>query len=172
MTRSNNRSAIYVTDAEVNAVLAACRVLVAVSARSIAAVEDMVDPVQFRALVVIASRRSMSLGELAEAAGLNLSTASRLCDRLVQAELVDRSDDPNNRRQLRLALTDDGHRLVADVMSRRREALTLILQRLAPPRRLELIAVLREFASAGGETNERDLWSLGWTNIPEEVSVG
>jgi DNA-binding MarR family transcriptional regulator len=152
--------------------LAACRVLVAVSARSIAAVQDMVDPVQFRALVVIASRRSMSLGELGEAAGLNLSTASRLCDRLVQAELVDRSDDPDNRRQLRLTLTDNGHQLVATVMARRREALALILQRIPTPRRLELVAVLREFASAGGETNERDLWSLGWTNTPEDVVVG
>ena len=49
--------------------LAACRVLVALSAQSIAAVEDAADVTQVRALVVISSRGSVSLGELAAAAG-------------------------------------------------------------------------------------------------------
>ena len=66
----------------------ACRILVAVAARSISAVEEEADLLQVRALVVIASRGPVSLGELAQAAGLHLTRASRLCDRMVQAGLI------------------------------------------------------------------------------------
>ena len=44
--------------------------------------------------------------------GLHLTRASRLCDRLVAAGLLDRADDPANRRQLTLTLTPDGERVV------------------------------------------------------------
>ncbi|HEV7206038.1 MAG TPA: MarR family transcriptional regulator [Jatrophihabitans sp.] len=151
-----------VIDAEIDAVQAACRVLVAISAQSIAAVEDEVDLAQFRALVVMAGRGSVSLGELAVAVRLHLSTASRMCDRLVGLGLIDRTDDPHNRRQLVLTLTRKGSRLVADVMSRRRAALEPVVRRLPPDRRSQLVSVLREFSQAGDEPADTDLWFMGW----------
>jgi DNA-binding MarR family transcriptional regulator len=68
---------------EAQAVLAACRVLVGVSAQSVAELEDVVDLIEFRALVIVASRGCVSLSELADAANLHLTSASRLCERLV-----------------------------------------------------------------------------------------
>jgi len=156
-------SASRVSSREIDAVLAACRVLVAISARSIAAVDGAVDVAQFRILVILAARRAVSLGELAESAGLHLSTASRMCDRLVGIGLLHRSDDPANRRQLILTLTPEGRRLVTRVMQRRRAALAPLLRQLSTTRRAELVAVLEEFATAGGEPAEGDLWSMGWT---------
>lgn len=150
------------TGAELDAVQAACRVLVAISAQSIAAVEDVVDLTQFRALVVIASRGSVSLAELAEAARLHMSKASRMCDRMVSLGLIDRADDPDNRRQLTLTLTKQGSRLVQDVMTRRRAALEPLLLRLPRQRRSQLVSLLREFADAGGEPADADLWFMGW----------
>ena len=47
--------------------LAASRVLVGVSAQSIAAVEDSLTVVQFRALVIVASRGPIHLSALADA---------------------------------------------------------------------------------------------------------
>ncbi len=147
--------------------LAACRVLVAISAQSIAAVEDVADLTQVRALVVIASRRSLSLSELAEATRLHLTRASRLCDRLVVKGLVNRADDPSNRRQLTLTLTSAGQEVVDEVMHRRREAIAPILDRMSEQmtkqRRVELTSVLKDFAAAGGEPSDPDLWAMGWT---------
>lgn len=143
--------------------LAACRVLVALSAQSIAAVEDLADVTQVRALVVISSLGSVSLGELASAAHLHLTRASRLCDRMVAEGLIDRGDDPANRRQLTLTLTPKGQQVVGDVMAHRRAAITPILMRLPEARRAELVAVLRDFAAAGGEQPGPDLWAMGWT---------
>jgi DNA-binding MarR family transcriptional regulator len=156
-----------VRDQEVDAVLAACRVLVALSAQSIAAVENVADLTQVRALVVIASRGSVTLGELATAVNFHLTRASRLCDRMVASGLIHRRDDPANRRQLTLTVTEKGERIVQQVMQRRRLAIEAILtrmnRRMGKQRRAELVAALCEFAAAGGEPPDPDLWAMGWT---------
>jgi DNA-binding MarR family transcriptional regulator len=150
---------------EVDAVLTACRALVAVSARSIASVvDDGMDITQFRALVIVASRRSVSLGELATSAGLNLSTASRMCDRMVGMNLLHRSEDPANRRQLVLTLTEQGRRIVSRVTRRRRAAIEPMLRKLPKARRVVLVEALQELAAAGGVPAEHDLWAMGWTS--------
>lgn len=151
------------TDRELDVVQAACRVLVAISSQSIAAVEDLVDLTQFRALVIIGSRGSVSLGELADAARMHLSTASRMCDRLVAQGLIDRADDPDNRRQLILTLTDAGRRVVKDVMDQRRAAVQPMLAAMPKTRRAELVALLQEFAALGPPAADPDLWFMGWT---------
>jgi DNA-binding MarR family transcriptional regulator len=157
-----------VTDTEVEAVQAACRILVAISARSIAAIDDVVDIAQCRALVVIASRGSVSLGELAGATSLHLSTTSRMCDRLVSTGLLDRADDPADRRQLTLTLTGEGRRLVREVMRRRKLGLTPLLARLPPGSRTQLVTSLRSLAEAAGEPADSDLWFMGWPTGSEQ----
>ena len=97
---------------EVEATMLAARALVAISARSVTAVEDVVTPPQLRVLVMIASRGPLNLGAVARGLGVHPSNATRACDRLVSAGLVDRRDDPADRRNLQLQLTEDGRRLV------------------------------------------------------------
>jgi DNA-binding MarR family transcriptional regulator len=149
--------------AEADVVLAACRVLVALSAQSIAAVDDLADVTQVRVLVIVANTEPVSLGALAQAAQLHPSTASRLCDRMVGEDLLDRSDDPSNRRALNLRLTAKGRRVVAAMVRHRREAIMPILGAMPASGRRELVSALRAFADAGGEPPDRDLWSMGWT---------
>ncbi|MEJ7648840.1 MAG: MarR family transcriptional regulator [Nakamurella sp.] len=148
--------------------MATSRVLVAISAQSIAAVQDVVDLVHIRALVVIAGRGSVSLSELAEFTDLHLTRASRLCVRLEAEGLIVRAQDPDNRRQLTLTLTTGGRRLVEGVMERRRQALKQLVLRLRETMTLQqraaLIPALTAFAAAAGEPTLTDLWSMGWTN--------
>jgi DNA-binding MarR family transcriptional regulator len=148
---------------ESDAVLATCRLLVALSAQSMAEVADIADPTQVRVLVIAASRAPISLGELADAASLTPSTASRLCERMVTRGLLDRSDDPTNRRALNLTLTKDGRIVVERMIAHRRAAIDAILTRLPRRRRLALAELLSEFNTAGGQPVEHDLWSMGWT---------
>jgi DNA-binding MarR family transcriptional regulator len=149
---------------DVDAVLEACRALVAVSARSIAAVEDVVDVTQFRLLVVVGSRGSVSLRTLAAASGIHASKASRMCDRMVSDGLLNRADDPADRRHLTLTLTPKSKRCIRKVMTTRRKAVQTILDAMAPADREQLTVVLRAFADAAGEPRETDVWALGWTN--------
>jgi DNA-binding MarR family transcriptional regulator len=149
-------------DDEIDTVLEACRVLVAITARSMAAASVVTDLLHLRALVVLSSRDALSLGALASAVGIHLTRASRLCDRLVSQGLVDRADDPANRRQLVLRLTPAGRQVVDSVMHERAEAIRPILARMDRTSRARLVASLHEFARAGADFTQQDLWALGW----------
>jgi len=151
------------TPAEIDAVLVAARVLVAVSAGSVAAVEDRVALPQLRVLVMIASRGPQNLHSVAEGLGVHPSNATRACDKLVEAHLLHRSDDPADRRNLILRLTESGRQLVHTMMENRRVAIAAILAKMRVQHRSSLVAPLRAFAEAAGETPEGQLWALGWT---------
>jgi DNA-binding MarR family transcriptional regulator len=148
---------------DVDAVMLAARVLVGVSARSVALVEDDVTLPQLRLLVMVASRGPLNLAAVAAGLGVHPSNATRACDRLVTAGLLDRRDNPADRRHLLLELTPSGRALVARVMDQRRAAIAEILGRMPRSRRRELVGVLRSFAAAAGELPDREVWALGWT---------
>lgn len=149
---------------DVEAVIAASRVLVAVSAQSVAAVDDVVTLPQLRVLVMVASRGGLNLGAVAAGLGVHPSNATRAVERLVVAGLLDRHDDPTDRRNLVLELSAPGRALVERVMDERRVAIAAILERMPPSRRRSLVPVLRAFAAAAGEVPDGAVWSLGWTS--------
>jgi hypothetical protein len=48
-------------------------------------------------------------------------------------------------------------------LHRRRAAIGQILHQMPPEDRAQLATVLSRFAAAGGEPEDTDLWSVGWT---------
>jgi DNA-binding MarR family transcriptional regulator len=151
---------------EVEAAMLAARVLVAVSARSVAAVDDIVTLPQLRVLVMVASRGPLNLGAVARGLGVHPSNATRACERLVVAGLLERHDDPADRRNLVLELSIKGQELVDRVMDHRRDAIAAILDRMPANRRRALVPALLSFAAAGDEVADDQVWSLGWTTAP------
>jgi DNA-binding MarR family transcriptional regulator len=147
----------------VTAVLTASRVLVGVSARSLAEVEESVTLTQFRTLVVLDSHGEINLNTLAEELAVNSSTALRMIDRLLVADLVTRRENPTNRREVLLGLSDEGTRIVEVVTTRRRAEITRIVAAMPTERRTELIAALHAFAEAAGEPQPHPAaGALGW----------
>lgn len=147
------------------AVLTASRLLVAISARSLAAVQEQVTLPQFRMLVVLATHEEMKLVELAEALAVNPSTAMRMVDRLTTAGLVGRRVNPVNRREIALRLTEAGRQIVDEVTTRRRQEVAAIVAAMPPHQRAGLITALRAFTDAGGEvpvSEARNSIPLGW----------
>jgi DNA-binding MarR family transcriptional regulator len=154
-------------DAVTRAVLTASRLLVAVSARSLAAVEERVTLPQFRMLMVLATRGATKLVTLADLLQVAPSTAMRMVDRLIAAGLADRQTNPDNRRETLLQLTEEGRRTVEDVTARRRAEIAGIVERLTPTQRLALIEALAAFNEAGGEPaapalDDAEPHPLGW----------
>lgn len=147
------RSASGSADVEefVTALLTASRVLVGVSARSLAEIEDAVTLPQFRALVVLDGYGEVNLNRLAELLSVNSSTAMRMIDRLLAAELVTRAENPANRREVLLGLTARGSRVVGEATNRRRAEITRIVNAMPTGPRDGLIEALRTFADAAGE---------------------
>lgn len=138
-------------DALTDAVLTASRLLVAVSARSIAAVDDSITLPQFRVLVVLETRGPLKPTALAEYLAVNPSTATRMVDRLVVAGLVSREANPSSRRELLVRLTETGSAAVREVTRRRRAEISRIVSRMPAGTRRGLVRALAAFAEAGGE---------------------
>jgi DNA-binding MarR family transcriptional regulator len=149
-------------DTQVEAIMRASRVLMAVTAESLATADETLTPQQVRALVAIASRGTMTATGFAAALGVHASSATRMCDRLVAIGLLDRRDDPADRRYLLLDLTERGQRVVAAIMQQRRTTIRGILTRIPESERCAVTAAFQRFAAAGGEAAARDLWMLGW----------
>jgi DNA-binding MarR family transcriptional regulator len=158
------------TAEHIEAVRLASRVLVAVTAQSLASVEDRVTLPQYRILVILASRGPQTMGSVAQSLGVTPSAATRMCDKLVSAGLIHRSDDPADRRYLVLRLTTDGHQLVQSVIDQRSAAIATVLAKMPPRLCDDLLPALRAFADAAGEVPERQVWTLGWTtDEPEQA---
>ncbi|GAA2494472.1 MarR family transcriptional regulator [Streptomyces gobitricini] len=155
-------------DAVTGAVLTASRLLVAISARSLASVEESVTLPQFRLLVVLSSQGPAKLVSLAERLGVNPSTAMRMVDRLVTAGLVDRRVNPRNRRETILQLTAAGGEVVDHVTAERRQEIAAVVARLRPAQRTALVSALTAFNEAGGEPavveTGTDPYPLGWSD--------
>jgi DNA-binding MarR family transcriptional regulator len=150
------------TPAEIDVVMAATRVLVAISAQSVAKVEDQVTFPQLRVLVMIGDRGPQNLNSVAQALGVHPSNATRTCDKLVEAGLLRRSDNPADRRNLILQLTESGRQLIHTMVEHWRTAIAKILAKMLAQHRSNLVPALTAFAEAAGETSSSQAWTLGW----------
>jgi DNA-binding MarR family transcriptional regulator len=144
-----------------DAVLTASRVLVAVAARSLAEHENEISLQQYRALVVLASRGSQRPVDLAHALGVDPSTATRLCDRLVRKRLILRRRQGDDRREVRLDLAANGRRLVDSVTTARRGEIERIIAAVPAEQRRNLVEAFVAFGDAAGERPDSE-WRRSW----------
>jgi DNA-binding MarR family transcriptional regulator len=135
----------------VAAVLAASRLIVGLSARALAEVDDTLTLPQLRTLVVVADRQSMKQADLAAELGVNPSTVLRMADRLAAAGLMERRPNPASRREQLLNLTPAGFELVRRVMDQRSEEIAALVSRLTPTDRAGLLHGLRALTGAVAE---------------------
>jgi DNA-binding MarR family transcriptional regulator len=151
----------------VDALLSASRALVGLAARSLADLDADVTLPQYRTLVVIATRGPQRVVDIAAELGVNPSTGTRMCDRLIRKGLARRTRSTTDRRAVRLSLTPAGRGLVEDVTRRRRDELTRIVTSMPDGWHEPLATALRAFATAAGEPPEQEWW-LGWADTRSE----
>lgn len=135
-----------------DALLIASRLLVAISARSIAQVDETITTAQFRTLVILSTRGPMNLATLAGLLDVQASATGRMVDRLVGVGLIDRQTHPSSRRELLAALTRRGRQVVRQVTAARRAEIARIVEAMPPAERRGLVRALAAFAEAGGES--------------------
>ena len=151
MAADNATTADESLDAITDALLTASRLLVAISARSIAQVDDTITIPQFRTLVILSNRGPINLATLANLLGVQPSATGRMVDRLVAAGLIDRLPHPTSRRELLAALTRRGRDVVRRVTGHRRAEIAAIVGRMPPAERRGLVQSLTAFTVAGDE---------------------
>lgn len=143
------------------AVLLSSRALLGIVARSLAPAHDQVSIPQFRVLVLLSVQSPQRSGELAERIGVHPSTFTRMADRLVAGGWVERTENPQSRREVLVGLTPAGEELVRSVHQRRREEIDEVLHRLPAADRKAVLAGFELFARAAGEPAPEEISTLG-----------
>ena len=111
---------------------------------------------QLNALLVVETDEGINLRGLAGRLKMILSSASRLCDRLVAAGLVERVPGRADRREIALYLTPVSRQLLSDLRVSRQGILGEVLARMSPGGRAALLRGLTEFAAAASDSATAD----------------
>jgi DNA-binding MarR family transcriptional regulator len=87
-----------------------------------------------------------------------------MVDRLITAQLVTREENKADRREVLIALTHEGARLVREVTLRRRAEIATIVAAMPQEGREDVVAALNAFAQAAGEATPSvdTATRLGW----------
>jgi len=111
---------------------------------------------QLSALLVVERAEGINLRGLAGELKMLLSSASRLCDRLVASGLVERVPGRVDRREIALYLTPSSRQLLDDLRLTRRAMLASVLERMSPAGRAALLRGLTEFGAASDTASRSD----------------
>lgn len=111
---------------------------------------------------MLTSREPQGAGALADELGVAPSSVTRLGDRLVAKSMVERSLSAESRREVEIAVTEQGAALVGAVTRARRREIAKIVRAIPVSRRSALVGALQEFGAAAGQLPEQ-AWSPGWS---------
>jgi DNA-binding MarR family transcriptional regulator len=145
-------------DPVVDGLLATGRMLIAQTARSLAQLNPNVTVPQYRTLLVLATAGPQRVVDLAAELGVQPSTATRMCDRLVRKGMVSRHEHPGDRRAAWVLLTAAGRDLVTEIMRRRRGEIAALVDAVRIPDPEAFAAGLHALVVAGGELPEAQWW--------------
>lgn len=136
------------TEAE-DAILAAIRAIMRVSLHAADEIGS-ISVVQLRALTVLADVGECNLARLAEGVGVTVSTTSRLVDRLIAADLVERRRAPHTAREVVIRVTPRGRKLLDRYDDLRLDELRGIVEALECAERDVALKLLRTISEAAG----------------------
>lgn len=105
---------------------------------------------QLWVLQILAERPAESLNELASATATHQSSVSVVVRRLVDRELVTRTTAHDDKRRVRIELTEAGRSLLVKAPPTVQVALIGGLRRMAPEKRDQLALMMREWLTAAG----------------------
>jgi DNA-binding MarR family transcriptional regulator len=145
-------------EAVIDALLSVSRLFAGLTARSLGELQVEVTLSQYRTLVVLASTGPQRTVDLAAELGVQPSTATRTCDRLVRRGLLRRFQRPDDRRVSWLGLSEEGRDLVAVTMRRRRAAIAALVDSVDIAHYAALSEALASLVASAGETPDPEWW--------------
>ena len=108
---------------------------------------------QFKILLLLSRHGNVSGGELARLLGIGLAALSGMVDRLVQQDLVVRSEDLHDRRVRRIGLSRRGAELIASIFNAGETKMRTILSRLSDEE-LDVVARASQFLVKAAEQED------------------
>jgi DNA-binding MarR family transcriptional regulator len=103
----------------------------------------------FRVFTILAQNEtSPTMGELSNEIGVPLSSATRMVDWLVRANFVERINDLNDRRVVRVHMTDTGWRFYETGMEYNKKQIAYLLKNFTPDEQTELLRLMNKLFAA------------------------
>jgi DNA-binding MarR family transcriptional regulator len=109
---------------------------------------------QYSAMAVIEASPGISVVELARREMVTHPTMSRIVASMAKAGLVTRVADPNDRRAQRISLTEAGRAAYLQAAERRVALFRMVLARLSPAARAEVLELADELGVMAGVPRE------------------
>ncbi|OHD74462.1 MAG: hypothetical protein A2177_12755 [Spirochaetes bacterium RBG_13_68_11] len=119
--------------------------------------EQGVSVPQIGALFHINSRGTCGVSDIGDDLGVTHPAASQMLQRLVQNGLVERREDPNDRRAKQIVLTERGHRVVRGSMEARQRWFATLADVLSPHERDLATEALRTLVARSGASSKHAL---------------
>ncbi len=126
---------------------------------------------QLKTLALVAEEPAGTISHVATALGITLPTASHLVDKLVRAGLVERYDDPLNRRRAIVQPSTEGAELVASLRSVNEAFLRACLARMAADDCAALLQGINALVEAARTANAEDGATPDGALLEEPASV-
>jgi len=109
---------------------------------------------QINILMRLFHGKSTGVSEIGEQLGVTNAAASQAVDRLVQLDLIERTEDPEDRRAKRLALTQKGRSLIEKGIEARSKWIEGLTDALTPEQQNMIISALTLLTEAAQKTKE------------------
>lgn len=106
-----------------------------------------ITPPQFNALLTLSDHGSLTMGELCDHLYLACSTATDLIDRMERNGLIERQRDQNDRRVIRLKITDRGQEIITKVIEARYDYLNGVLKAVSTEEKEHIVCSLNQLYS-------------------------
>lgn len=109
---------------------------------------------QLRLLWIIGFSPDSTMKDFSERLGVSQSTVTQLADRLVRRNYVERIADPNDRRVIRLRVSDIGKEILDRANEQRHRTLYEVWKKLKPKQRNEVMKSLDVLARAAEDVHK------------------
>jgi DNA-binding MarR family transcriptional regulator len=106
---------------------------------------------QFGILMQLHYRGNCAVGDIGERFDITSAAASQLVDKLVQSGLIQREEDPNDRRAKLLNLTDKGRQFIQHGIEERYRWVDQLAAKLTPEERTKVHEALQIMTQAAKE---------------------
>jgi DNA-binding MarR family transcriptional regulator len=103
---------------------------------------------QTAVLMLLKHKKAVTVKDLSERMGMTSSAATQLVNALVEAKMLKRSEDPDDRRKLRLALTSKGETALKNAHKLRMAMLRKALEPLSDNELAQWLKLHRKILSA------------------------
>ncbi len=112
---------------------------------------------QVLTLETLRNRASYTMGEVAGSMSVGFSTMTKIVDRLVQRGLIERCSDPDDRRIVRILLTERGHELAKELWETRKKVMSSVLRLLGQEDQKAFFQIIKALHSVITKTAEENL---------------